>query len=225
MPSDKDFKRLVRARMTRTGEAYTAARAQLVRKRQPPPSPDYAALAGMADATIATRTGRGWKHWVVALDDAGAYAWAHRDIARYVHDTFQVPDWWTQMVTVGYERIKGLRAIGQRRDGGYEASKSKVFAVPVSRLYRAFHDARMRRRWLGAVKLTLRSAATDKSMRVTWPDGTAVDLYFVAKGAAKSQLAVQHRKLADKASVDEMKAWWADRLKALEGMLVPPRRA
>lgn len=83
----------------------------------------------------------------------------------------------------------------------------------------------MRRRWLGAVKLTVRSAATDKSMRVSWPDGTAVDLYFVAKGVAKSQVAVQHRKLADKTSADQMKAWWAERLRALEGMLLPPRRA
>ena len=144
MPSDKDFKRLVRARMTRTGEAYTAARAQLLRKRHPRRTPEYAALAGIADATITARTGRGWKDWVSTLDAVGAHAWPHRDIARHVHDTFQVPDWWTQTVTVGYERIKGLRAIGQRRDGGYEVNKSKTFAVPVSRLYRAFHDARAR---------------------------------------------------------------------------------
>jgi hypothetical protein len=32
MPTQKDFKRLVRARMAKTGEAYTAARAQLLRK-------------------------------------------------------------------------------------------------------------------------------------------------------------------------------------------------
>jgi hypothetical protein len=224
MPSDKDFKRLVRARMTKTGEAYTAARAQLLRKRQPRRTPEYAAVAGIADATIMARTGRGWKDWVSTLDSVGAHAWPHRDIARYVHDTFSVPGWWTQAVTVGYERIKGLRAIGQRRDGGYEVNKSKVFAVPVSRLYRAFHDARARRRWLGAVKLTIRSAAADKSLRVTWPDGTAVDLYFAAKAAAKSQLAVQHRKLADKASADRLKAWWTERLTVLEATLAPPVR-
>jgi hypothetical protein len=224
MPSDKDFKRLVRARMTRTGEAYTAARAQLLGKRQPRRTPDYTALAGIADATIAARTGRGWKDWVSTLDAVGAHAWPHRDIARYVHDTFGVPDWWTQTVTVGYERIKGLRAIGQRRDGGYEVNKSRVFPVPVSRLYRAFHDARTRRRWLGAVELTIRSAAADKSVRLTWPDGTTVDLYFAAKHAAKSQLAVQHRKLADKASADRLKAWWTERLTALEATLAPLRR-
>ena len=210
LPSDKNFKRPVRV--------------QLPRKRQLRPTPDYTALAGIADATIAARTGRGWKDWVSTLDAVGAPAWPHRDIARYIHDTFRVPAWWTQGVTVGYERIKGLRTIGQRRDGGYEVNKSKVFPVPVRRLYRAFHDARTRRRWLGAVELTIRSAAADKSVRLIWPDGTAVDLSFATKGAAKSQLAVQHRKLADKASADRLKAWWTDRLTALESTLASSLR-
>jgi hypothetical protein len=121
-----------------------------------------------------------------ALDGAGARAWPHREIARYVHETFQVPAWWTKMVTVGYERIKRLRAIGQRGDGPYEANKSKVFAVPVSRLYRAFQEARLRHRWLGSVKLTVRSAAADKSMRLSWSDGSAVDVFFVAKGRPRA---------------------------------------
>ena len=32
MPTQKDLKRLVRARMRRTGEAYTTARAQIITK-------------------------------------------------------------------------------------------------------------------------------------------------------------------------------------------------
>jgi hypothetical protein len=39
MPTDKDFKRLVRARMGRTGEAYTTARAHL-RPHGDPDRPD-----------------------------------------------------------------------------------------------------------------------------------------------------------------------------------------
>jgi hypothetical protein len=228
MPTQKDFKRLVRARMQKTGEAYTTARTQLLRK-QPLPvpaaaipaasEPDYATMAGMSDATIKAKTGCTWERWVRALDRVGAYEWPHREIAQYVSEKYAVPGWWTQTVTVGYERIKGLRAIGQRRGGGYEASKSKVFPVPVGRLYRAFHDARTRRRWLGNVKLTVRTATRDKTLRVTWPDGTAVELYFVVKGAAKAQLAVQHRKLTDKETADRMKAWWSERFAALEAMV------
>ncbi|MGH7628940.1 MAG: hypothetical protein ACREOF_06045 [Gemmatimonadales bacterium] len=235
MPTNKDFKRLVRARMGKTGEAYTTARAQLLQKQQrhptpppPPPAaapPDYAKLAGMSDATIKAKTGCTWERWAQALDHVGAQEWSHRAIADYVHEKYQVPGWWTQTVTVGYERIKGLRAIGQRRGGGYEAGKSKVFAAPLGRLYRAFHDARTRRRWLGDVKLTVRTAIRDKSMRVTWPDGTSVELYFLAKGTARSQVALQHRKLADRASADRMKAWWAERLAALEAILTPAGRS
>jgi hypothetical protein len=226
MPTDKDLKRLVRARMSKTGEAYTTARSNLLARKQSKPAPraaepvpDYAKLAGMSDATIAAKTGCNWERWVRALDHVGAHEWSHRAIAAYVHEKYKVPGWWTQMVTTGYERIKGLRAIGQRRAGGYEASKSKVFAVPVGRLYRAFHDARTRRRWLPDVKFTVRTSTPNKTMRVTWPDGTSVEIYFVSLGPAKSQLAVQHGKLPDEAAADRVKAYWAERLGALREIL------
>ncbi|HEX2219982.1 MAG TPA: hypothetical protein VHG35_14350 [Gemmatimonadales bacterium] len=239
MPTNKDLKRLVRARMRKTGEAYTAARARLLRTPQPSreqprpivtaatprltdsPTTDYAALAGISDAAVAAKTGCTWDRWVRALDHVGAQEWSHRAIAEHVRDRYQISPWWVQGVTVGYERIKGLRAIGQRRSGEFEANKSKVFAAPVGKIYRAFRDARSRRRWLGDVKLTVRTAVPDKSMRVTWPDGTSVELYFVAKGAAKSQVAVQHGKLPDRASVDRMKAYWTERLAALAEVVSP----
>jgi uncharacterized protein YndB with AHSA1/START domain len=173
----------------------------------------------MSDAAIKAKTGCTWERWVRALDHVGAHEWTHREIAAYVGDKYRVPSWWTQAVTVGYERIKGLRAKGQRRGGGYEAIKSKVIAVPVSRLFRAFHDPKIRRRWLGPVKLTVRTSTPTKSMRATWADGTSLELYFAAKGQAKSQVAVQHGKLADQDAATRMKAYWGERLNALQAML------
>ena len=227
MPTNKDFKRLVRARMHKTGEAYTTARAQLLTKKaRPAPAPapasakvDYAALAGMSDATIMERTGCTWERWVVALDWVHADQWPHRDIAEYVYEKYKISGWWAQSITVGYERIKGLRAIGQRRDGGFEANKSKVFAVPLGKLYRAFHDTRTRGRWLPGVKLKIRTATANKSMRITWPDHTSVALGFYRKGAAKSQVAISHGKLPDRKAVDRIKEFWADRLGALGTVL------
>ena len=225
MPIQKDFKRLVRARMRKTGEAYTTARAHLLEHRPQPPAPDYERLAGIRNATIEARTGCTWEKWVWALDRSGAQDWSHRAITEHVRRTYKTPMWWTQAVAVGYERIKGLRQVGQRRSGEFEAGKSKVFAAPVARVYRAFRDARTRRRWLGDVALTVRTAIPAKSMRVTWPDGTSVEWYFVPKGAAKCQVAVQHVKLADRESVDRMKAWWGERLGELEKLLKPAARA
>jgi uncharacterized protein YndB with AHSA1/START domain len=219
MPTNKDFKRQVRARMRKTGESYTAARVQLLEQPAIPAPADYAKLAGLSDATIKTKTGCTWERWVWALDRVQAHTWSHREIAQYVHEKYKVPDWWTQAVTVGYERIKGLRAIGQRRDGGFEASKSKTFAVPVSRLFRAFSDKRSRARWLPDVALTVRTATAPKTMRVTWPDQTSAEFYFVSKGKAKSLVQVQHRKLPDRGVASRMREYWGARLSALEEML------
>ena len=225
MPTNKDFKRLVRGRMQKTGEAYTTARAQLLEQKPPaavpPASIDYARLAGRSDAITKERTGCTWERWVKALDHAQAYTWSHTEIATYVREKYKVPGWWTQAVTVGYERIKGLRAVGQRRDGSFEASKSRTFAVPLVRLYRAFHDSATRGRWLPGVDLTVRTATRGKSMRITWPDRTSVEVGFTSKGPAKSQVAVQHGKLPDRAAQARVKQYWAERLDALKEVLAP----
>jgi hypothetical protein len=222
MPVHKDLKRLIRTRMRKTGESYTAARAQLL--KQPaarpaatpaPPGPaDYARLAGMSSETVKAKTGCAWDRWVWALDRLGAADLPHREIARLVRETYKIGSWWAQTVTVGYERIRGLRAIGQRRDGAYEASKSKTVPVPVGRLYRAFRDARIRKRWLDA-PVTVRTAQPDKTVRFSWDDGTIVQAYFTPKGKAKTAVAIQHMKLKDKADAERRKTYWGERLARL----------
>jgi hypothetical protein len=228
MPRDKDLKRLVRARMKKTGEAYTAARAQLLKKKPAKPpaktaatsaAVDYDTLAGMSDAVIKERTGRTWEGWVAALDSHGAAELPHRDIAMLVSTTYNVQAWWTQSVAVGYERIKGLRARGQRRDGTYEASKSRTFDVPVSTLFDAWADAATRRRWLDGVSVKVRTATAPKTMRLDWADGTIVAVGFMAKGEGKSSVALAHTKLPDPETAKRLKQYWSERLDALGEVL------
>jgi hypothetical protein len=225
MPKNKDLKRLVRARMKKTGEAYTAARAHLLAKprartvsktaRTSAPKIDYAALAGTSDATIKAKTGCTWERWVGALDYLGAKEMSHREIAALVNKKYKVDGWWAQTVTVGYERIKGLRARGQRRDGTYEASKSRTFDVPVTTLFEAWADASVRRRWLDGESVKVRTATAPKSMRLGWSDGSIIAIGFQAKGKSKSSVAVQHTKLPDRETADRLKQYWSDRLSAL----------
>jgi hypothetical protein len=224
MPTDKDFKRLVRGRMQKTGESYTAARAHL--RKSPAPAisvrtapAEYAKLAGRSDAIMKEKTGCTWERWVKALDREKAYSWPHREIATHVRERYKIPGWWAQSVAVGYERIKGLRAVGQRRDGLFEAGKSKTFSVPLARLYDAFSDARMRRRWLPDVDLAVRTATREKSMRIIWPDRTSVEVGFMSRGAGKSQVALVHTKLPDRAAVTGRKEYWAERLTELGKLL------
>jgi hypothetical protein len=223
MPTNKDFKRLVRGRMQKTGESYTAARAQL-RKQKPAPAvtpapADYAKLGGKSDAILKEKTGCTWERWVKALDQAKAYTWPHREIATYVMEKYKTPGWWAQTVTVGYERIKGLRAVGQRRGGGFEVNKSKTFAVPLARLYSAFSNSRTRSRWLPNAELKIRSATRDKSMRITWPDQTSLAVWFDRKGPAKSVVALAHGKLPDRDTATRTRQYWTERLGALQNIL------
>ena len=239
MTANRDFKRLVRGRMQKTGESYTAARAHLLRHPRTSPTaapvatplataapaaptapaaPDYARLAGMSDAAIKAKTGCDWGRWVHALDRAKAYEWSHPRIAEYIRTKYKTGPWWTQTVTVGYERIKGLRVKGQRRDGGFETSKSRTLSLPLSRLYQAFSRKRTRDRWLPGVPLVVRSATRDKYLRLNWPDGTSVEVGFQSKGRGKAQVAVQHTRLADQAAAVRMKAFWNERLEALAAL-------
>jgi len=235
MPSNKDFKRFVRARMKKTGEAYTAARAQILKKskskrvstlrasssitRRSTSAVDYAALAGMSDDVIKAKTGCTWERWVRALDHQGAETMSHREIAALVKKSYKIADWWTQTVTVGYERIKGLRAKGQRRDGTYEASKSRTFDVPVKKLFDAWADERTRKRWLNAATVRIRTATEPKSMRLDWNDESIIAVGFMPKGEAKSSVAIQHTKLPDRETANHLKEYWADRLDALGAVL------
>ena len=188
-----------------------------------PTSNDHATLAGTSDATIKERTGRTWEQWVRTLDEHGAEKMSHRDIAELVNGQYEVDGWWSQSVTVGYERIKGLRDRGQRRDGMYEASKSRTFDVPVTTLFEAWADESLRARWLDGATVRVRTATAPKSIRLDWADGDAdgaiVVAGFTAKGDSRSAVALTHTKLPDRETVDAIKQYWTERLDALAALL------
>lgn len=124
-------------------------------------------------------------------------------------------------MTVGYQRIKGLREQGQRRSGEYEASKSRTLPVSLTKLYRAFSQPRLQSQWLPDMTLAVRSATPNKYIHITWEDGTSVDAGFTSKARSKAQVAVQHRKLQSKEAANRMKQYWTERLDALAEMLAP----
>jgi hypothetical protein len=223
MTQQKDFKRVVRARMQKTGESYTTARLHLVTKETPAaaPAPDFAALAKLSDESVKNATGCDWSKWVFVLDKAGGREMSHRELTTHIREKYKkTPPWWTQMVAVGYERIRGLRAHGQQRSGDWSVSKSKTVGVPLAKLYAAF-NARGRAKWMPGVKVTMRGATVNKSLRLRWEDGSPIDVGFLSKGTSKSQVALEHRKLASKADADRMRAFWTERLNALAAMLKP----
>jgi hypothetical protein len=223
MTRQRSFKRLVRARMEKTGESYTAARAQLLSPPPDAPKPAGRRVLATSDEKIRARTGRGWEEWFDLLDDWGALERSHRDMARWVAEQQGLTplSWNVQAVVGSYERARGGRAVGEHVDG-FRVNASRTVAVPVERLYDAFLDGSVRDRWLPDGKLNVRTATKPTSARFDWADGpTRVHVTFMAKGPNKSTVAISHERLADPAERERMKAYWRERTAALKQELEP----
>jgi hypothetical protein len=205
MTRQRSFKRLVRARMEKTGESYTAARAQLLAGDEPK------RWLATSDAAIRERTGRGWEEWFDALDDWGAAARSHREIARWVAEQQGIDPlaWNAQAIAMSYERTRGMREVGEHPEG-FTVTVSRTVAVGVEQLFDAFAAATNDR-------LRERTATRPKSARFDWVDGgSRVNVVFVARDEAKSTVSVSHERLGDGDERERMKAWWGSRLAALK---------
>ena len=105
-----------------------------------------------------------------------------------------------------------------RAAGAFVAGVSKTVDVPIETLYEAWRDDEVRRRWLPE-PFAVRKATPNRSLRIMWADRTSVEALFIAKGAHKSVVQIDHTKLAD----DEMRvrivAFWKERLAVLKSIL------
>ena len=173
---------------------------------------------GISSAALQKATGKTWAQWLSVLDKAGARKLPHREIVLQLTRQHPLPDWWSQMVTVGYEQARGLRVKHQKPDG-FEISVTKTIAAPVDRAFAAWKDAALREQWLPRTPLTIRKATPHKSIRILWPDETCLSVNFWPKGPLKCQVVPQHGKLATPEAAEKMKAFWADKLEVLRGFL------
>jgi uncharacterized protein YndB with AHSA1/START domain len=177
----------------------------------------------VSDEAVKRATGRDWAEWCRLLDAEDATALKHGEIARIVHDKFNGGGWWSQMVTVGYEQIRGMRVLHQKGAGKFEISRSKTVNAPIARVYKAWHSSAARRKWLADPDIEISTARANKDLRFGWVDGkTRASVYFTDKGE-KTAVTIQHTKLADAKAAAKMKKYWGAQLDALAEHLGPIR--
>lgn len=171
----------------------------------------------MGDGAVKTKTGKVLVEWFLVLDRAGAKKWPHKEIVKYLKDEEKVPSWWCQMVTVEYERARGMREVYQKADGLFAASASRTLNAPLARVYDAWADETQRRAWLPKGKMDVTTARENKSLRAAW-DGnkSRVNIGFYGKGAGRCQVALDHEKLRSAAERAKMKKYWLEALGRLE---------
>lgn len=200
MTTQKTFKRRVRDRMAKTGESYTAAREQLLPKAEP----------AMAERTpVEAATGKRLEEWFALLDAAGAPEMTHRDIARLLRDEHGVPPWWSQNVTVEYERARGRRVVGQDHAGVFYAGVSKTVRRPAAEVQAAVEGA------LAGWDLTPRPSRARLTLRADAEEGRVA--FFLEDKGDRCTVTVRHEKLPDAEAVARWKGVWKERLAALAG--------
>jgi len=247
MTQAKKLKKRIRARARKTGESYTSARRHVVATRatrgaapaapareaaKTPAGPKPAGpgkLAG-SEARLVQKTGHGWSHWFSTLDAFDRSAKGHTAAARHLAEDHGVDGWYAQMITVEYERARGLRAQNQRGTGDYEVSVSKVLPVSVRDAARALADRRQRGDWLPAGGAEIRAAlegalAGSKTVRLREQgdarfhyrtDAATVDIVILPKPKGRSAFVTSTTKLASPEDVERHRAAWRKALEALK---------
>jgi uncharacterized protein YndB with AHSA1/START domain len=223
MTVQKSFKRLVRARMAKTGESYTAARAQLLAGGDERSTDAAVPQLACSDERIRERTGRGWEEWFDLLDSWGAESLDHTELGRRVAELLgiEILAWNTQAVTTSFERARGKRVVGERVGGdGIVAAVSKTIAAPAEDAFMAFVDPSRRSAWLPGVELRERTTSKPTTARFDVGDGrTRLVVYVEAKGASRSSVVVEESRLAGSAERDARKLFWRHALASLQAEL------
>lgn len=91
----------------------------------------------VSDERMLETTGKTRGDWHAVLDAAGASAWDHTTIAKWLVTQHGVDGWWAQGITVGFEQARGLRQPGQKADGTYSASVTKTIRAPKAAVLQA----------------------------------------------------------------------------------------
>lgn len=171
----------------------------------------------MSDAAVKAKTGKDWAQWFTALDKAKAATMSHQEIVAAA-GKLGAGRWWGQMVTVAYERARGLRTKHETATG-FSVSISKTLACDLSDLYAAASDEKSRKAWFAKGAFVESSQTRDKYLRGSWNGAARLEINFYAKGAGKSQINVQVNKMKKESDVEAERTAWKAALENLVARL------
>ena len=170
----------------------------------------------MAEDTLREATGRGWDEWCDIIDAWPGHTDGHTAIATFVREEHGVDGWWAQTVTVGYERITGLRLPHQQPDGTFSAGKSRTVTVDAGLLREMLLDDDDRADLFPGLETELRSRPSSKVLRIGIGPGTA-QVALDTQNDGRVKITIAHDKLPTPEAVEEWKGYWSDWLEAVDG--------
>lgn len=217
MTSNESFKRRIRERMELTGERYTTARAALLARAErmnEQRERSWVSEPELNEESIRRGTGHGWEHWCSLIESWAVDPWDHALVAARLLAETGLNGWYSQGITVGYERITGIRLPHQMLDGTFTANKSRTIPIDAAELRAALLDDDERHDLFPGESTRLRSRPTSKAVRVEIGPGIA-GFALEERADGRTKVTVSHEKLPTVDDVDRWKFWWDEWLDAL----------
>lgn len=224
MPIDQNRVHRLNELMGPSARRYRQLRSQLsAQESADSEAQDLTARPDVSEERVREHTGRGWQEWVDLIDAGPGRKATHAAIAEWVDQEHRVGGWWAQGITVGYERITGLRLPGQMPDGTFSVSRTKTLALEPDQVRGLIDDDEARTALLPGLQARLRSKPSAKSPRFSLTDSdSGEDLgvlqFRVEPTSAACRLVVTHDKLPGPAAGQAWKEHWGHWLEDLSGL-------
>ncbi|MFQ6012760.1 MAG: SRPBCC domain-containing protein [Thermoplasmata archaeon] len=189
---------------------------------------------------VQAKTGRGWEAWFAILDAWKATEKGHASTAKHLVEAHGLSGWWAQTVTVEYERVRGLREVGQRGEE-FVATVQRTIRTSPEAAYAALTEPGQLSHWFtqeARGDLRVGGRYTDKDgdrgeflrldppnrVKYTWENpahapGTVVEIWISPKGEEKSLVRLAHSRLRNREEFEDLKQAWGRALDALRSYL------
>jgi hypothetical protein len=177
----------------------------------------------ISDEAVLKATGKNWLEWFALLDKAGAQKMKHIDIARMLSEKYLGKSgavnvatnsgWWAQMVTVEYERARGLRKINEQADG-FSVSVHKTFPCSVTSLQKKWEQV-FTSPVITKKNLVRIPSKTKRAMLRYNADIGKVIVSFDERGEEKSRIMIEAIRLQKQSLVETERAFWKEVLNLL----------
>lgn len=194
----------------------------------------------VSDEAVQRATGRTWSEWERTLDSEEAWRLSHKEIVALLRDGGHIEsEWWMQQVTVGYEKVKGLRVLGQAKETGFQVGVRRTLPVTRDAGWRLVTSPEGVRAWLGdgaevefekGTEYRLADGSTGevrvfnpkKHLRITfepagWPRPSTLQVRVEPKGE-KTVVSFHEERLPDEQAREDRRAHFKAALDALEDM-------
>ena len=161
---------------------------------------------------LETGTGQSWEFWQEFLESIHAKDLAHDEIARKVN-AHGANAWWSQGVTVAYEKHIGRRISGQTCDGDFQVTVSKTVAGNMDEALEKWVKSLDGMTEFDGVKITSEPSISQTEKWRYWrcglEDKSAISVNIQTKtGGEKSSLAINHDNIQEAGDLEKWRKYW-----------------